>query len=179
MIMTNKTLCILLIAALFAAEMFAAAPRPGWIKVEITSADGSPRAVPNGLVASFGGQDVADYGAFRIASVPEGLLAALEKGLAAAGFRLRRRDELDRIDTPRASIDARSGIDPATPETELIRSYPAKRNGLYLLQLIGPAQAEWTAGLRAMGWVIARYLPNDAYVVIGPPQLAAQTRRLS
>src|SRR5437763_1382244 len=45
MTMTKKTLFILLIAALIAAEMFAAAPRPGWIKVEITSADGSPQLV--------------------------------------------------------------------------------------------------------------------------------------
>jgi hypothetical protein len=177
--MKQKILFMLLIAALFALETFAVSPRAGWVKVEITSAEGAPKPIPQGLVVAFGGEDGADYGSFRIASVPEHAIAGLEKSLARAGFRLRRRDELDRIDTPRASIDARTGLDPAIPATQLIRAYPAKKNGLYLVQLIGPSQAEWMLRLGALGWKIARYIPNDAYVLIGPAELVAQTRKLA
>ncbi|MEA2238535.1 MAG: hypothetical protein QOC81_3259 [Thermoanaerobaculia bacterium] len=160
----------------------ASAPPPpakvGWIKVELTAADRNALPIPLTALTAAGGEDVADYGSFRIAYVPVGIVKAFRARLASQGIRMRERDELDRIETPGASIDVRRGIDPSTPSSGLIREYPPKTNGLYLLQFIGPAKAEWYKALLDIGWTVARYLPSDAYVVAGPPELAARTRQL-
>jgi hypothetical protein len=89
---------------------------------------------------------------------------------------VRAREELDRIDAPGASVDARHGVQGGGGE--LIRSYPATQTGLYLLQLAGPPRAEWSDALRGAGWTIVNYLPSNAYVVAGRPALAASTKAL-
>ena len=58
------------ISMTFALDGFAASPRAGWVKIEITSADGLPKPIPPGLITASGAQDVADYGSFRIVTVP-------------------------------------------------------------------------------------------------------------
>jgi hypothetical protein len=167
------------LAAVLAAEAVQAAqPRRQWVKVEISWADGRPLPVPLDAVLAAGGEDVADYSGFRLVSLPAEALAELQARAAAHGIRVRSRDELDRIETPGAAIDARRGLDPNLSPKGLTRGYPAKTKGLYLVQLIGPAKAEWYRELRRLGWTIVRYLPSDAYVLAGPPDLAGRTTGL-
>jgi hypothetical protein len=154
-----------------------AAAKPGWEKVELTSAGRDALPIPLAALTAAGGEDVADYGSFRIAYVPVGIVKAFEARLAAQGIRMRERDELDRIETPGASIDVRRGIDPSI-HSGLVREYPPKSNGLYVAQFVGPAKSEWYKSLLDIGWTIVRYLPYDAYVLAGPPELAARTRQL-
>jgi hypothetical protein len=154
------------------------AAKVGWEKVELTWADRTVSPIPLSAVTSAGAEDVADYGTYRIIYVPAGAVKTLAARLAGQGIRVRERDDLDRIDTPGARIDARLGIDPSTPVSGLTREYPPKKNGLYLLQLVGPAKAEWYKALLELGWSVIRYIPSDAYVVVGPPELVSQTRLL-
>src|SRR3954451_9640044 len=96
---------------------------PGFVKVELTAVQDTVSPIPVAdLLAKFGGDDVADYGAFHIVYLPKGLLVAFEKSANASGLRVRSREELDRIDAPGASIDARDGIH-GNPGN-LIGSYP-------------------------------------------------------
>ncbi|HXH92910.1 MAG TPA: S8 family serine peptidase, partial [Thermoanaerobaculia bacterium] len=155
-----------------------ASPKFGWVKVELTWAGQKAEAIPLSGAAAAGAEDVADYGSYRIVSVPEGSFKALGAQLAGQGIRVRAVDNFNRIDTPGASIDVRRGIDPATSPARLIHAYPPKTNGLYLVQFIGPAKAEWYNALIDVGWSITRYLPANAYVVAGPPELTAGTAQL-
>jgi hypothetical protein len=169
---------IALLSLLAATVASGAPPRIGWVKVELTWEDRKALPIPLSAVTAAGGTDIADYGTFRIVYVPVGVVKTLAERLAGQGIRVRERDDLDRIDTPRASIDARSGIDSAAP-TERIRAYPPKTNGLYLAQFAGPAKAEWFKALTDIGWSVVRYLPVNAYVIAGPPELAHRTSQLS
>jgi len=153
-------------------------PKVGWEKVELTWPEGIVKPIPLSAVTTAGGEDVADYGPFRIVNVPVGLVASLKARLASQGLRIREVDNFDRIDTPGASIDVRRGIDPTTAPAQLIHVYPAKTNGLYLVQFVGPAKAEWFKALLDIGWSIPRYLPTNAYIIAGPPELVASTIQL-
>jgi len=166
--------CILLTASQLQAGFKL---KPGFVKVELTAAQDviSPMPVAD-LLAKFGGEEVADYGAFHIVYLPKGMLVAFENSAKAGGLRVRERDELDRIDTPGASVDSLDGVHGNAGN--LIRSYPAARRGLYLLQLMGPIKAEWSAALRDLGWTVVGYLPSDAYILAGKPSLVAATTAL-
>src|SRR5262249_31408741 len=141
--------------------------KPGYVKVELTWANTGGAPIPAAeLTAGLGAEDVGDYGRFRLVALPATMVTALRNRAAAAGMQVRVRDELDRIETPSASIDVRAGIRGA-PLGGLISGYPETRTGLYLLQLAGPAKTEWYDALRHIGWTIAGYLPSDAYIVAG------------
>src|SRR5258708_37368308 len=155
-----------------------ASPKFGWVKVELTWAGRKAEPIPLSAAAAAGADDVAGYGSYRIVSVPEGSLKAFGAQLAGQGIRVREVDNFDRIDTPGASIDVRRGIDPTTSPTQFIHVYPAKTNGLYLVQFVGPAKAEWFKALLDIGWSIPRYLPTNAYIIAGPPELVASTVQL-
>src|SRR5437764_6222126 len=98
--------------------------KPGFVKAELSWVLNSAARIPaSELLAGLGADDVADYGSFHLVYVPKGMVTALQTRGAAAGVRVRERDELDRIETPSASIDVRTGIHGA-PSDGLIRSYP-------------------------------------------------------
>jgi len=172
-----KRLLLLSVLLLAAIPVVGAQPHPNWIKVELSWAADRVAPIPTEALAAFGGEDVADYGSFRIVYLPKGLLDAFKQRANADGLRVRERDELDRIDTPSASIDVREGIHRVAPG-DLIHSYPSNQTGLYLVQLAGPAKAEWSAALRSLGWTIAGYIPSNAYIIAGRPALVEQTKRL-
>ena len=153
-----KRISLIAFVFLVASQAQAFKAKPGFVKVELTSVQDivSPMPVAD-LLAHFGGDDVADYGVFYIVYLPKGLLVAFGQSANASGLRVRVREELDRIDTPGASVDAREGIH-GGGNGNLIRSYPAARRGLYLLQFIGPVKAEWSAALRDLGWTVVTFL---------------------
>ena len=167
-----KRISLIAFVLLAASQAQAFKAKPGFVKVELAAAQDivSPMPVAD-LLAHFGGDDVADYGAFHIVYLPKGLLVAFEKSANAGGLRVRVRDDLDVINAPGASVDAREGIH-GNPGN-LIRSYAPGRRGLYLLQFIGPVNAEWSAALRDLGWTVVGYLPSDAYILAGKPSLSA------
>jgi len=168
----------LIVLLLFAASQLQAfQPKPGWVKVELTSAGDTTAPVPSDLLAQFGGDDVADYGSFRVIYLPTSLLAGVQARASAAGVRIRVREELDRINAPGASVDVRQGIK-GVGAADLIRSYPATQTGLYLLQFAGPPKPEWSAALRDLGWTVVGYLPSNAYILAGRPTLVAATSEL-
>lgn len=162
-----------------ATQLQAFKPKPGFVKVEVTWASDSTEPIPaSPLLSRFGGDDVADYGAFRIVYLPKGALAAIQNSANAAGLRARVREELDRIDAPGASVDVREGIH-GVGASDMIRSYPATRNGLYLLQFAGPPKAEWSSALRELGWTVVGYLPSNSYILAGRSSLVAATSELA
>jgi hypothetical protein len=172
----RRILFIALTGFLFAAQLSAFQAHPGFVKVELTWANDVVKPIPAAeLLARFGGEDVADYGNFHVVYLPKGLLTAFEHGANGAGLRLRVRDELDRIDAPGASVDARDGVQGGG---NLIRSYPATQTGLYVLQFAGPTKSEWSDAIRGLGWTVVQYLPSNAYVVAGRPALVAPTKAL-
>jgi hypothetical protein len=172
-----KRILLIGFGLLLASQAQAFKAKPGFVKVELTSVSGVVSPIPVAdLLAHFGGEDVADYSTFHIVYLPKGLLVAFEKSANAGGLRVRERDELDVINTPGASIDAREGIHGAG---NLIHSYPAARRGLYLLQFAGPTKAEWSTAIENLGWTVVGYLPSNAYILAGKPSLVAATSNLS
>jgi len=161
---------------LISSPALAFQPKPGFVKVEVTWARDIAAPIPvAALLQRFGADDVADYGSFRVVYVPRGFLSAFGAAADAAGLRARPREELDRIDAPGASVDVRQG----TPHGgDVIRAYPPKQVGLYVVQFAGPTKQEWSATLNDLGWSIAGYLPSDAYIIAGLPSLVGPTADL-
>ncbi|MEA2328169.1 MAG: trimeric autotransporter adhesin, partial [Thermoanaerobaculia bacterium] len=173
-----KRVAVIAVVLLAASQLQAFKAKPGFVKVELASLQDTDSPMPVAdLIAHFGGEDVAYYNAFHIVYLPKGLLVAFQKSANAAGFRVRAREDLDRIDAPGAAVDARDGIHGAG-NGNLIRTYPAARRGLYLLQFMGPVKAEWSAALTELGWNVVGYLPSNAYIIAGKPSLVAATSNL-
>jgi hypothetical protein len=172
--MSKRTFAFLLILSLF-VSLHAAAARPGWTKIELTAGDG--RGVPADLLTRFGAELVADYGSYSIVSVPAGMAEALRAAAGEKKVRVRARDDLDMLLLPGAAVDAREGLRGVAAQ-KLISQYPAGKPGVFVLQFVAPPRKEWVDGLNAHGWKVAQYVPNDGYLIVGPPELAAKTRQL-
>lgn len=174
----TSILLTLLLLLLCITTLQAAPARRGWIKLELSAVDGRSGPAPAALLARFESELIADYGAYAIVAVPKGIVTALEAQARKENIRVRQRDELDLLQLPGATVDAREGIHGVAAE-QLIREYPAGRAGVYVLQLAGPVRAEWTAELQALGWKLSRYIPHQAYLAVGPPELVTRTRQLA
>lgn len=173
-----QTFVLLSLLFLFiTTPLLAGGARRGWTKVELSAIDGRSASAPSALLDRFGAELIGDYGAYAVVYAPKGVVTALEAQARSQQLRLRVRDDLDVLQLPGAALDAREGV-AAVAADKLIAAYPAGKAGVYVLQLTGPVRAEWTAELEAIGWRLSRYVPNDGYLVVGTPELAAKTRAL-
>jgi hypothetical protein len=80
------------------------------------------------------------------------------------------------LDTRRPQ-EAESRIEPALRRDELAHARTEGRpvrDGLYLVQLVGPVRDEWLADLAAAGLEIVSYVPENAYVVRARGPAAAE-----
>jgi hypothetical protein len=115
--------------------------------------------------------ETIDYGSFQLVIVDEKAAGGRE-ALAAKGLAVR--DDLNRIfleafplDTKRAAA-AEALLPPAQRRDELKVAKQEDRlpkDGLYLVQLIGPVRDEWLADLKSTGLEIVSYIPENSYVV--------------
>jgi len=112
-----------------------------------------------------------DYGSFRLLLIDEQATGGAA-GLAQLGLSVR--DDLNRVYLEGRELDTRrpeeveSRLDVALRRDELGSARAegrAARDGLYLVQLVGPVRDEWLADLVAEGLEIVSYIPQDAYVV--------------
>jgi hypothetical protein len=173
--MSSRKYAVLLILVWMVMPLYGAAARRGWSKIEITALDG--RSVPGDLLGRFGAELVAEYGSYSIAYAPAGVVEALKQQAAQEHVRITARDELDHLRLPGGDVDVRVGIQGVAPG-RLAHGYTAGKPGVFVLQFVAPPRKEWVAALQALGWTLSRYIPNDGYLVVGPPELAAQTRDL-
>jgi hypothetical protein len=174
--MSSRKYAVLLMLVLMAMPLFGAGARRGWSKIEVTPLDG--KSVPSDLLGRFGAEVVADFGSYSIGYAPSGAVEALKRQGAQEHVRVEARDELDHLRLPGGDVDVREGIQ-GVPAAKLSRGYAAGKPGVFVLQFSAPARKEWVAELQALGWTLSRYIPNDGYLVVGPPELAAQTRNLA
>lgn len=166
-----------LVILLTTNPLFAGGARRGWTKVELSAIDGRSSSAPSALLDRFGAELIGDYGAYAIVYAPKGVITALEAQARNQQLRVRVRDDLDVLQLPGAALDAREGV-AAVAADKLIAAYPAGKAGVYVLQLSGPVRAEWTSELQSLGWRLSRYVPNNGYLAVGTPELAAKTRAL-
>ena len=112
-----------------------------------------------------------DYGSFRLLLIDE-QAAGGSAGLARLGLSVR--DDLNRVYLAGGPLDTRrpkeseSRLDSALRRDELERARAegrAARDGLYLIQLVGPVRDEWLAELAGEGLELVSYIPENAYVV--------------
>ncbi|MBV9492836.1 MAG: hypothetical protein JOZ54_01220 [Acidobacteria bacterium] len=169
---------VLLLLLMLAARLHAGAARPGWSKIELTGVGSNSAAAIADLLQPYEGEVIADYGAYTIAYVETSSLDALTEDASKANIRIRARDDLDVLQLPAASVDARIGIS-GIATNRLIQNYPSQKSGVFVLQLAAPARSEWIAELQSIGWTIARYVPNDGFLIVGTSDLVSQTRNLS
>jgi Subtilase family/Ig-like domain CHU_C associated len=175
--MRPKSILLSLFLVLFIQPLFAGAARRGWTKLELSPVDGVSKPAPAALLKRFDAELIADYGGYSIVAVPKGIVAALEAQANQEDIRVRVRDDLDVLELPGASVDAREGIR-GVPAEKLAREYPAGRPGVFVLQFSGPPRAEWIAEVQALGWTLSRYIPANGYLAVGTPELSGRTRRL-
>jgi hypothetical protein len=175
--MRRTTIFLSLSILLAVQSLYAASARRGWTKLELSAFDGKSASAPAALLTRFGAELIADYGAYAIVYAPKGVVTALEAQAGKDNIRVRGREELDLLQLPGGTVDAREGI-AGVPAGKLIREYPAGKPGLYLLQFIGPARSEWTSELQSIGWRLSRYVPNNGYLIVGAPELVGQTLQL-
>ncbi|HEV7923161.1 MAG TPA: S8 family serine peptidase, partial [Thermoanaerobaculia bacterium] len=168
---------LVLFVLLIALPLCAATARPGWSKVELSASGTTSAAAISSLLQPFGGEVLADYGSYTIAYLPSDSVEALTTAAGKQSIRVRTRDDLDVLELPGADLDAREGISGVAP-SRLFQQYTPQQSGLFVLQFVAPARTEWVAEVQSIGWKISRYIPNNAYLIIGPPELAAQTRAL-
>ena len=177
MLPRRSPIALLILLMLFAAVPLQAAAKKGWTKLELSPDGGGQAAVPAALLQKHGAELIADYGTYSIVYAPKGAFKALQAQAAEAHFRVRERDELDVLRLPGGDVDAREGIS-GVSAAKLAREYPAGKPGVFVLQLTAAARKEWISELQAAGWTISRYVPNNAYLVIGAPELVGRTRQL-
>ncbi|HEX3763330.1 MAG TPA: S8 family serine peptidase [Kofleriaceae bacterium] len=143
------------------------ARQPGVAKVLVDAhATGADVAYGRGIVLG-----EIDYGSFRLLLIDE-RAAGGAAGLAQLGLSVR--DDLNRVYLAGRELDTRrpdaveSQLEPALRRDELARARAEGRpvrDGLYLVQLVGPVRDEWLADLAAEGLELVSYLPENAYVV--------------
>src|SRR5436305_6707568 len=143
--MSKKALAAVLLTLSLSLSLYGAAARPGWTKIELTPADGA--RIPAGLLARFGADLIADYGAYSIVSAPAGAADALRAAAGENKVRARARDDLDKLLLPGGTVDARDGLRGVPPQ-KLAGAYPAGKPGVFVLQLIAPPRKEWVDGLQ-------------------------------
>ncbi len=112
-----------------------------------------------------------DYGSFRLLLIDE-RVAGGTAGLEQLGLSVR--DDLDRVYLEGRPLDTRQPEEVESQLEAALRSHEVARaqadgrpvrDGLYLVQLIGPVRDEWLADLAADGLEIVSYIPENAYVV--------------
>ena len=169
----------ILLVSLGALPSFAGAAKRGWTKVQLTHADGSSGAFPPGLLGKVGGELLVDYGSQAVGYVPTGAVRALEAEARRSGIAVAQRDDFDMMHLPSAArVDAREGIGHEVPQDERVRNYPPNKPGLFVLQFVAPPRNEWVAELASLGWTLERYIPANAYVATGRPELVGRTKQL-
>jgi len=126
-----------------------------------------------------------DYGSFRMLLLDE-QAAGGAAGLARLGLAVR--DDLNRVYLAARELDTRrpqdveSRLEPALRRDELAHARTEGRpvrDGLYLIQLVGPVRDEWLAELTAEGLEIISYIPENAYVVRARGPAAAELALLT
>jgi hypothetical protein len=173
---------LLLVAALCFSAFDAGALFPlreGYTKVQLLSSDGRVAAKLPELVNGLALQVLRQYGPDGILLyVSDGVLPELRARAAAASIQFRVDD--DRMSVGGILLDPRLGIPATVPESERFTEYPPGREGLYLVQFIGPILPEWVAAMRAIGFedVEAAYVRPNAVVLAATPEEAAQARSL-
>jgi Subtilase family len=153
-------------------------PRPDRVKVMIGWADGRRAPIPVDA-RGLGGEEVADYGRYRLLSVPPAALIGLEHKLQAQNLRLTRRDDFDELALPGGRIDVRRGLDPSIPGTELIRAYPHGVRGLHVVQFHGPTLREWMDALVAAGAKVVNAVPQNGQLILATAGEAAAIEALT
>jgi len=176
--MRRTSICLSLFILLVAQSLYAAGAKRGWTKLELSAVDEKSAPAPAALLSRFGAELIADYGSFAIVYAPKGVVTALEAQAKQDNIRVRERDDLDLVQLPGATVDAREGIS-GVPADKLAHEYPAGKPGVYVLQFSGPPRNEWVSQLQASGWRLSRYIPNNAYLAVGTTDLVAQTRQLA
>lgn len=175
---TLKLLTALAIILLQATNAAAAGKaRRQWTKIEVSNLGHDHVEFPPGFLKAFQAEVVSDYGTFVILHVPENAADGLARALQNRGLAARHRDGLDVLHLPNATIDTRIGIG-NVPAGGLISSYPAGKPGVFVIQLSAPPTSQWLSQLESLGWQLARYVPDDAYLAIGESGLTPDTRRL-
>jgi hypothetical protein len=168
-------LLIVFVTLLTTLPLLAGGAKKGWIKLELTRLDGG--AVPDALLSASGAELVTRFDNRAIVQVPKGRVASIIQASANAGVSVRERDELDLLQLPGAVVDVREGLVDA-PQHELIRAYRPGKPGLFLLQFTAAPHRQWIADVEALGWKLVRYVPHNAFIAVGTPELVTRTRAL-
>jgi hypothetical protein len=144
--------------------------RDGWTKLMLTPHNGSSSAIPQ-IITDAGGTILYDYGAFILVNVPVEQQATVTSRLAPLSVSVQSSLE-ERIFLGGAPIDPRVGIPANIDPSQKTFSYPPGRQGLYVVQLIGPIASQWVAGIEALGSTVAVYVHENAYLVAATPEQA-------
>ena len=173
-----RLLALLSIVTFTATAIDAAQPKRGWTKVRLTYAGGGVGTFPAALLEKRGGELLVVNGGDAFAYVPTHSVAALQADAQKAGIVVEPHDEYDVLRLPSsARIDTREGTGSDGPN-QRFQNYPPRKPGLFLIQFIAPARAEWMAELTSMGWTMSRYIHTNGYVITGTPELIGRTRQL-
>ena len=170
--MTGRRFALGVAAALMAAAMSSstavAAPAAGVVKV--LARDGAGGAERD-LRARNAVRSVVDYGSYRLLLVDE-QAAGGRAALRARGLEVR--DDMSLVRFGRNEVDTRRPADAEArlsgwqQRRELARAKSerrAPRDGLYVVQFVGPVRPAWLTGLTDAGLEIVSYVPENAYVV--------------
>ncbi len=132
----------------------------------------------------FGAVEIAAYGSFRLFALPADALEAAE----AQGDRFTVRDDYNVLLLRAGAIDTTETAAAGTffgigqtlsgkpaPDAER-QTAKTKNRTLRLIQFVGPTKSEWLEQLRADGFELIAYVPNNGYLVRGT---AAASERLA
>ncbi len=132
-------------------------------KVQVSTAAAAAR------VEAAGGQLIADYGGFKLYSVPatapQALITAAALG-AKAEDGIEVRDGYDTIRLNAVPINTASSM-AAAARAVAVKVAPGSFTGrkLHLVHFVGPVKPEWREALLATGAQIVDYIPENAFLV--------------
>ncbi|MEA2236270.1 MAG: trimeric autotransporter adhesin [Thermoanaerobaculia bacterium] len=179
----NRHLFLLLAVAIVAgaaSPVAAFSAREGHTKVVISK---NLMMLPNAsaaaeVVQKGGGEIVQEYETQTVAYFLTDTLKGLSDRAAELRVEIRPRDDFDKIFLPEGTIDARRGVEGSLPGLQ--RSAPYKKGewGAYILQFAGPIKPEWEKQVESLGVKLVQYIPYNAYIVAGTPEVMRTAEKL-
>lgn len=167
----SSALALCLGAALLHGVVASAAPAAAAAEPVKVIADNQATAAEQKLRARGAVKDSVDYGSYRLLLVDE--QAAGGRGELTSGG-LEVRDDMDVVRFGRDKVDTRrpgaavAQLQSWERRNELANAQAdgsAPKDGLYVVQFVGPVKDAWLAELDAAGFDVVSYVPENAYVV--------------
>lgn len=163
---------------LLAALSLTAAPKAknGFVKVLVQH--GVNTSAPDQMLAGIDGEVVRRYESYTVVQMEQQEVQAFAERARQSGVEMELVRHYDQMFLPGAVTDARLGARGSHPGRLLVERYAQGREGLYVVQFVGPILPEWQESVKNAGAKVFTYVQFNALVVVANEAVAADLAAL-